>query len=288
MKHSISICACNKLFDEKALHPLASVINLSTECKEEAIRLDCYAILLRRNEDGERRFGRQACDFSDATLLFRSPEKTLDLEKDSLHEHKGKLLMFHPDLFCGTPLGQQIKDFNFFRYRQDESLHISRKERKAAECCIDGISRELEWGIDQLTASILCDLITQLLHHCQRFYQRQFITREIASERILTRFMEAVDEYLQSGRIQNEGQPGASVFTDPMNISTAYLNDLLKHATGKEFDGYFQSRRIEMAKRLMATDDDEKISQKLGFKSSDCFHSLFQRITGISIQEYRN
>ncbi len=288
MKDAINICACNKLFDEKDLHPLISVIDLSAGCREEAIKLDCYAVLLQRNEGGERRFGRQMCDFSDATLLFRSPEKNIDLEKDNLHEHKGKLLMFHPDLFCGTPLGQQIKDFNFFRYRQDESLHISRKERKAAECCIDGISRELEWGIDPLTAPILCDLITLLLHHCQRFYQRQFITRETASERILTQFREAVDEYLQSGKAQDAGRPCASMFSDPMNLSAAYLNDLLKHATGKEFDGYFQSRRIEMAKRLMATDDDEKISQKLDFKSSDCFHSLFQRITGISIQEYRN
>lgn len=288
MKDPVNICACNKLFDEKTLHPLASLIDLSAECKEEAIRLDSYAVLLQRNGADERRFGRQSCDFSDATLLFRSPEKTIDLEKDNLCEHKGKLLIFHPDLFCGTPLGQQIGNFNFFRYRLDESLHISCKERKAVECCIDEIGRELEWGIDSLTAPILCDLITLLLHYCQRFYQRQFITREITSEGILTQFREAVDEYLRSGRIQDEGKPCASMFTEPMDISTAYLNDLLKHATGKEFDCYFQLRRIEMAKRWMATADDEKISQKLGFKSLECFHSLFKKVTGVSTQEYRN
>ncbi len=288
MKDAINICACNKLFDEKDLHPLISVIDLSAGCREEAIKLDCYAVLLQRNEGGERRFGRQMCDFSDATLLFRSPEKNIDLEKDNLCEHKGKLLTFHPDLFCGTPLGRQIKNFSFFRYRPDESLHISCKERRVAECCINEISRELEWGIDPLTAPILCDLITLLLHHCQRFYQRQFITRETASERILTQFREAVDEYLQSGKAQDAGRPCASMFSDPMNLSAAYLNDLLKHATGKEFDSYFQLRRIEMAKQLMTMENDEKELQKLGFKSLGCFHSLSKKITGVSIRERKN
>jgi AraC family transcriptional activator of pobA len=288
MKDPINVCTCNKLFCEKTLHPLVSVIDLSKGCDEHQIRVDGYAVLLRKSLTKKHSYGRKSYDFSDATLLFNAPDKAIDMEEQGFLKSGGTLLVFHPDLFCGNPLGQSIKDFTFFNYHPDEALHLSCCERRLIKQCLDLIKEELKWGVDKLSATIICDHITLLLHYCQRFYQRQFITRHDADAELVKKVDAELEDYLTSGRIANEGKPSASQFANQLMMSVAYFNDLLKQETGKEFTEYMKLKSIDIAKRLIYQKSDEDIATMLGFCSTACFQHLFEKVTGITTQDYRN
>ena len=61
---------CNKLFNEKTLHPLVSIINLSGKCEEKEIKLNSYSILIQEHPLFNCG-GRKPYDFNAATLFFR-------------------------------------------------------------------------------------------------------------------------------------------------------------------------------------------------------------------------
>src|SRR5574344_2023513 len=139
-----NICTCNRLFNEKTLHPLVSVIKLTRCSSEHQIHLDSYSVLLTKCHKDDLTYGHQHYDFSDGTLLFRAPQKTIDFDLCS----SGTMLVFHPDLIKCTYLGQIIKQYSFFRYKRNESLHLSCNEKRIAKRILDDIAGELKWGVD--------------------------------------------------------------------------------------------------------------------------------------------
>ena len=47
------------------------------------------------------------------------------------------MLFFHPDLIRSTPLGENIEDYSFFSYDVHEALHLSDKEKKTLNDCVE-------------------------------------------------------------------------------------------------------------------------------------------------------
>ena len=41
-----TVCRCNRIFGERTLHPLASVIDLSRAAPQQELSLDCYAVMV--------------------------------------------------------------------------------------------------------------------------------------------------------------------------------------------------------------------------------------------------
>ncbi len=61
------------------------------------------------------------------------------------------------------------------------------RERQIIFNCFIEIQEELERAIDKHSKDIIASTIELLLNHCQRFYDRQFITRENINKDILVR-----------------------------------------------------------------------------------------------------
>jgi AraC family transcriptional activator of pobA len=285
-----TVCSCNKLFDEKTLHPLVSVIDLSKQCKREQIRLDCYSMVLRHYPCKSSMFGRKSYDFSDGTLLFRNPEKSIDIQTGCEHEPSGMLLVFHPSLLSCSYLGQHIKDYTFFRYNPDEALHLSNTEVQTIKRCLKDIAAELEWGVDKYSATLICNKIEMLLNYCSRYYTRQFITRHDASTKVMDEVARKIDDYMLNGKIAVDGMPCACKLAQRMEMSSAYLNDMVRHETGKEFSDYVQLRRVELSKQMIVSTrkSDDEVASILGYCSTGCFRQLFEKLTGMTTNEYRN
>ena len=280
---------CNKLFNEKTLHPLVSIINLSGKCEEKEIKLNSYSILIQEHPLFNCG-GRKPYDFNAATLFFRSPDKTIKIanEKDCLQS--GKLLVFDTDLLSGTSMGKQIKKYTFFKYKpESESLHVSAAELKIIYDCLDHINSELKWGIDKFSAIIISNKIEMLLNYCCRFYERQFITRHDASDETYDTLCNEIDNYMLNGKIHKMGLPCTCCFSRKLNISSAYINDLVKHESGNEFADYIQTRRVEIAKQMIIANNksDAYIALALGFGGVMNFTKLFFQITGMTTEEYR-
>ncbi len=288
-KHIDTVCSCNKLFNEKTLHPLISIIDFSKADEDEDIRLGCYSIMLLHHPINGCDYGKEKYDFNEGVLVFHSPDKAVDIHCKCCRPNEGYMLVFHPDLLCGTALGEKIKQYSFFKYKEKESLHISAREKTIFQRGLEEIEYELKWGVDRFTQILICNKLELFLNYCLRFYHRQFITRHDANDEAIHKITSAIDTYLKSEKTSDCKQPCPCQFAQKLNMSSAYFNDLLKHETGKDFNEYISLRRIDIAKQMILEGEinDKEIANRLGFCTAGRFRQLFIKVVGMTPEEYR-
>ncbi|WP_326985082.1 AraC family transcriptional regulator [Chryseobacterium sp. MYb264] len=282
----------------ETLHPLVSILDLS-KCpprKWEAgtkvkMNFGIYAVFLKDVVCGDIRYGRDYYDYQEGTLVFVGPGQAWDIAYEvSNYQPKGHVLIFHPDLIHGTSLGKNIHDYGFFSYKMNEALHLSNKERQIILDCFDNIQFELEQTIDKHSKKLIAANIELFLNYCERFYDRQFLTRETPNRSILERFEKLLQDYFISDRPQNIGLPSVGYCADALNLSSNYFGDLIKKETGVSPQEYIQTNVINLAKERIF-DINKSISQigyELGFKYPQHFTRLFKQKVGVSPMEYRN
>jgi len=182
-----------------------------------------------------------------------------------------------------------VHPYGFFSYNLSEALHLSEQEQKTILDCLEKIEQEIQRPIDKHSKRLIASNITLFLDYCQRFYDRQFITREHVNKGILHRFEKLLNEYFNSEKPYSLGLPSVGYFADGLNLSANYFGDLIKKDTGKSAQEHIQSKLIEIAKSKIY--DDEKsvkeIAFELGFKYPQHFSRLFKQKVGISPNEYR-
>lgn len=283
------ITRCNKFFSQETLHPLVSLIDLADAACDDLLQLDFYSVLFKE-------FSRCSCcgqkewDFSGGTAAFIPPGHPVNMEIWTEHrKQNGKLLCFHPSLIAGSPLEEHFGDYTFFRYRQNEALHVSERERDVIKRCMDSISEELHYGVDEYSRILLINKIELLLNICARYYRRQFITRHEADMEMVDETDRLLQEYFMNGQVSRKGLPGAEYLSRMLGLSPAYFDDMLKHETGKRTGEYVLFRRLAFARELLRCTDKTvtEISKELGFPSPQYFSSLFRKLTGCSPQRYR-
>ncbi len=279
------VCKCNRAFNTETLHPLVSLIDMSAPSDGSHMKTDCYAVVFRHRAADSEKYGRKYYDYADCTVLFLTPNKEVDLTSTD-----GKMLIFHPSLVNCTPLGMHLKEYSFFKYRQDESLHVSCCEERVINRCLGCIGDELCWGVDEFSKTIICNIIELLLNYCRRFYNRQFITRHNANADAIVLLDAAIDSYLGSGQAATKGLPATSRLAAGLDMSSAYLNDMLRNETGKTVSEYVQLRRMQMAKEMLMAGSmtTTEIAETLGFCTEKCFATVFKKITGCTPEEYRS
>ncbi|HVW98670.1 MAG TPA: helix-turn-helix transcriptional regulator [Mucilaginibacter sp.] len=275
------------------LHPLVSVVNFNEVPAIQYFRryMNVYAVFLKNIRCGDIVYGCQPYDYEDGTLVFVSPGQVYGIDSKGVAiKPSGYALIFHPDLIKGTYLGKSIKDYSFFSYEVNEALHLSRKERQTIVDCLKKIEEELAQNIDQHSRTLIVSNIELFLNYCQRFYDRQFITRSHAHKDILARFEHLLDDYFRSGKAVLLGLPTVAYCADELHLSPNYFGDLIKKETGNTALDYIQSRLIGEAKTLVfdASKSISDIANELGFKYQQHFTRLFKQKTGLTPNEYRN
>lgn len=141
------------------------------------------------------------------------------------------VLMFHQDLLYGTPLARRMKEYSFFSYSSNEALHMSEREKQIILNCFQEIREELEHAIDKHTKQIVASNIETMLNHCVRFYERQFVTREITNHSIIDKFEDILTNYFSSELPKTEGLPTVQYCADKVCLSPNYFGDLIKKET---------------------------------------------------------
>lgn len=287
----------NALNNHETLHPLVSVINFSKANprswggeKKVKLYFGMYCIFLKDVKCGDLKYGRNYYDYQEGTLVFVSPGQVLEIENDGkVYQPKGHALVFHPDLTRGTPLAKGISEYNFFSYNTNEALHVSERERQIVLDCFSKIETELRQNIDKHSKKLIASNIELFLNYCERFYDRQFITRDNSNKGILEKFEELMNSYFSSEMPQQNGLPSVAYFADELHLSANYLGDLMKKETGKSAKEYIQDKLIEVAKNKTfdATKTISEIAYEMGFKYPQHFTRLFKNRTGYSPNEYR-
>ncbi|WP_437397616.1 helix-turn-helix domain-containing protein [Flagellimonas lutimaris] len=292
-----SINDYNILNNHKTLHPLVNVLDLSLANprdwdgnKKVRLYFGFYCVFLKEFKGCDLRYGRQYYDYQEGTLLFVSPGQIMDVETDGqIYQPIGHVLAFHPDLIHGTALGQNIDSYNFFGYHTNEALHISDEEREIVMDCLSKIKYELNKGVDKHSKKLIASNIELFLNYCDRFYDRQFITRDNENKGVLEKFEAKMKNYFNSDAPQKLGLPTVTYFADELNLSANYFGDLVKNETGKSAKDHIQDYMIEIAKKKTFNTDKSvsEIAYELGFKYPQHFNRFFKKQVGYTPNEYR-
>lgn len=280
----------------KPEHPLISLIDYSKVAypiDETNLRWiqNFYSIGLKRNVNARFNYGQQQYDFNSGLLSFISPLQFLKIEinQNVVVEPSGWLLLIHPDFLWNTTLAGKIKSYDFFGYSVNEALFLSDKEEKTIVDILLKIENEYRSNMDKFSQSLIIAQIELLLIYSERFYERQFFTRNKSSYELLDRFEKALLRYFESGRVSENGVPTVTAIAGELNISPNYLGSLLRLHTQQSTQQHIHNKLIDYAKERLSTTSlsVSEIAYELGFGHPQSFSKFFKNKTNFSPLEFR-
>ncbi|PTB97285.1 AraC family transcriptional regulator [Marivirga lumbricoides] len=277
-------------------HPLISLIDYSkvtypVDTNELKWLQNFYSVGLKRNVNAKFNYGQQQYDFDSGVLSFISPLQFLKVEinQEVIVEPTGYLLLIHPDFLWKTSLARKIKSYDFFQYAVHEALFLSDREEKVIVEILQNIEKEYQSNIDKFSRELIVTQLEMLLIYSERFYERQFITRQKSSHQLLDRFEEVLQKHFENNRLLENGIPSVTAIADEMNISPNYLGTLLRIHTKQNTQQHIQNKLIYYAKERLSTSESSvsEIAYELGFDYPQSFSKFFKSKTTFSPQEFR-
>jgi AraC-like DNA-binding protein len=280
----------------KPEHPLISVVDFnavqrSPEMSQVSWVLDFYQISIKRGVAAKLKYGQQTYDFDEGVMFFIAPGQVfrIEVEPDPTSQRSGWMLLVHPDFLWNTPLAKTIRQYAYFDYSVHEALFLSEKEETVLNSVIQAIRLEYQANIDAYSQGIIISQIETLLRYAERFYHRQFITRQITNHALLGRLDEALMAYLNSDEQLKNGLPSVHYMAEALTVSPRYLSSLLKVLTGQTAQQHIHEKLIERAKEQLSTTNLSvgEIAYSLGFEHPQSFSKLFKAKTQLSPLAFR-
>lgn len=289
-----SLTEAHRLFGlPQPKHPLVSLINgghLALEGKLPTRHvLAYYKIAYKRKLGGKLKYGQGYYDFDAGGLLFAAPGQIIggnDLDGTVCSQYT---LLIHPDFLLGSALAKKIRQYGFFSYSTNETLHLSDEEKDTILSIFSFMEKELDSRIDDFSQEVMISQIELLLSYANRFYKRQFLTRKAASSDVLQKLEDILDAYFKDELALNRGIPTVAYLAEQLNLSPNYLSDMLRSLTGQSAQQHIHDRLIEKAKEKLSTTNlsVSEVAYALGFEHSQSFSKLFKTKTHLSPVEFR-
>ncbi len=298
MKHFKTISEFHQFRElPKPQHPLISVIDVETVTHLHSdepmnLMLDFYSIAVKRMLNVKVKYGQQPFDFNEGIMSFMLPNQVFSIaidKKDEEVKKSGWVIYIHPDFLWNTTLAKTIKQYDFWDYSVNEGLFLSEKEEATINNIIQNIQQEYHSNIDKFSKQIIISQIESLLNYADRFYQRQFITREKANHQILDRLGKLLNDYFNSDDLIKRGLPTVRYIAEQLNVSPKYLSSLLRVLTEQNTQQHIHDKLIEKAKEKLSTTNlsVSEIAYELGFEHLQSFSKLFKTKTKLSPLEFR-
>jgi AraC family transcriptional activator of pobA len=274
------------------LNPLITIIDHaqtinSYQSQSEKLLLDFYNISIKRSFKGKLKYGKNLYDFDEGSMSFIAPNQIISVDNVEDRNSDGWSLLFHPDLIRCYPLGKTIKNYGFFSYEVNEALHLSDEEEKVIEAIVQNIQTEVNSRIDNFSQDVIVSNLELLLSYCNRYYNRQFMTRKMVANDLLTNFETILENYFAQN--SNDSLPTVEKIASELNVSSSYLSDMLRNLTGQNTQQHIHSKLIEKAKELLTNTNlsISEIAYQLGFEYPQSCSKLFKSKNGVSPMEFR-
>ena len=276
----------------KPLHPMISLIDISRVRIQrhelaDSFVLNFYKIAYKTTLCGRARYGQSHYDFGEGGLVCTAPQQVFETPNESVQP--GYMLLIHPDFLLSYSLATRINQYGFFSYSANEALHLSEQEKVTILSLFASIDDELTSRIDELSHDVLISQLDLLLHYCQRFYKRQFITRKAVNHDLVTKVEAILDAYFTNEHTVLLGIPTVQYLSERLNLSPSYLSDMLRTITGQNAQQHIHAKLIETAKAKLSTTDlsVSEIAYALGFEHAQSFSRLFKNKTDLSPVAFR-
>ena len=152
------------------------------------------------------------------------------------------------------------------------------------------MEREYRSNIDNFSQSVIVSQFETLLNYSNRFYHRQFLTRQKASSDLLVKLEDLLNEYFDRQNESQAGRPTVKYIAGKLNVSPNYLSDMLRTLTGQNAQQHIHDKLIEKAKEALSTTSLSvgEIAYRLGFEHPQSFNKLFKNRTSVSPLQFRN
>lgn len=277
----------------KPMHPLVALVDYKdikadTELLGRGYILNFYKISFKKHFAGQIRYGQGYYDFEEGGLSFTAPNQIISAAQEE-KDYSGYTLLFHPDFIRNYTVGKNISKYGFFSYSVAEALYLSDKEKKVIFSIFDAIAIELDNNIDHFSQDVLVTQIELLLNYSNRFYNRQFITRKVVHNDLITEMESYLNDFFQTEKSLFDGPPTVQQLADHLKVSPRYLSDMLRSLTGQNSQQHIHNKLIDKAKDILSTSNltIAEIAYQLGFEYPQSFNKLFKSKTKISPLEYR-
>lgn len=271
-------------------HPLVCAIDYGSlaDVPHSLNDYGVYGIFFHDESDIDLDYGCGKYDYKKGTVICVAPGQLGGREDNGERVHlTGWALLFHPDLLRGTDLEKEIHTYSFFDYHINEALHMTQEEQELIVCMLRQIKAETEAPHDEMQDAILAGYLNVLLRYCQRFYNRQFLTRRVENTDILKRFDRLLQDYFAKDRQQTDGLPTVQYFADKLCLSANYFGDLVKKTTGDTASNRIRSHVVRLAKNSLASGlSISETAYQLGFTYPQHLSRLFKIQAGMTPTEY--
>ncbi|MEM6723820.1 MAG: helix-turn-helix transcriptional regulator [Bacteroidota bacterium] len=278
---------------ESPRHPLMALLRIEEvgdrkQLIPEAFTFGFYTIGLKKNLKGFLKYGRKTYDFQEGVLVFTAPHQVISYEHLIVDESEGWYLLFEKSLLQNTSLAQRFENFKFFNYEINEALHLSKEEETQLNHIFEFLQKEYEKPIDVHSRQLLVSHLEMILNYSERYYQRQFITRNEMETSFLSDFERVLSSYCSLDRLSLLGIPSVKEIAQQLNRSPNYLSDAIRNSTGMGVQKHIHLRLIEMAKEQLLTHQlsVSEVAYSLGFDSHTYFSRLFKKMEGLTPSEF--
>ncbi len=266
-------------------NPLFSIYQCKGLCSlaDREFTSDFYMIGLKKLKSGVILYGRTKYDHDCGSMMFVKPRQIIEMKNLHLDED-GFLIFVHEDYLNGHVLHNDIKKYHYFDYETNEALHLSPREESTIWDLYRKIENEYHNNQDEYSREIILANVDTMLKYAQRFYKRQFINRSEISGKTVSRFTDALDQYVLSGFLNSKGLPSVQYMAEQLDISAGYLTDVLKQESGKTALEHIHIYLISEAKNRLKSEDKtvSEIAYALGFDNLSYFSRLFKKEVGIT------
>lgn len=298
MKHFKTISEFHQFVNvPKPSHPLISVLDIETvpgSHSDEPVNftMDFYCIAVKRMFNVKIKYGQQPFDFNEGVLSFIAPNQVFHITVDNKEEEikkSGWVIYIHPDFLWNTSLSKTIKRYDFWSYSLHEALFLSEKEEAIINSIVQNINQEYQGNIDKFSKQIIISQIETLLNYSERFYNRQFITREKSAHQILEQLETLLHNYFNNNEVANKGLPTVQYIASQLHLSPKYLSSLLRSLTGQNTQQHIHDKLVEKAKEQLSTTGLSvgEIAYALGFEHLQSFSKFFKTKTNVSPVAFR-
>lgn len=247
-------------------------------------RHDHFTIMLVESAEGYHQIDFQQYTFEPNLVFFISPEQIH-------HVHiaeavpKGKVLMFTPDfLLQYSILPERLIDLDlFFNCDEAKPLQLSTAQMGELQVYLSKIAAEStsENAYRWEAIGAWLKLLLLELRRMKSNLQQENIRWDKRKSEIVRRFKQDVEAHFRKWHQVQQ-------FAEAQNLSSNYLNEVIKAETGTSAKDFIQNRLLLEAKRLAQYSDlsAKQIAFALGYEDVAQFSKFFKKGEGVAFSHY--